>query len=202
MNVQTFPSRLLERAVDEFAKLPSIGRRTALRLVLHMLRQSPETVDRFAEAITALRHEVKFCSVCNNISDTDVCSICSNPKRDASLICVVEHIQDVMMVESTQQFNGLYHVLGGVIDPMGGVGPQNLNISSLESRIAQGGVREVILALSTTMEGDTTNFYLLKLLKPSGVQVSTLARGVSFGDELERTDEITLGRALVNRVPL
>lgn len=202
MNVQTFPSQLLERAVDELSKLPSIGRRTALRLALHLLRQSPEAVDQFADAISALRREVKFCRVCNNISDSDVCSICANPKRDASLICVVEHIQDVMLIENTQQYNGLYHVLGGVINPMGGIGPQNLNIGSLEERIAAGGIREVILALSTTMEGDTTNFYLLKLLKPSGITISTLARGVSFGDELERTDELTLGRALVNRVPL
>lgn len=202
MNPLSFPSKLLEDAVDEFAKLPSVGRRTALRLVLHMLRQPPEAVDRFAGALTALRHDVKFCRVCHNISDSDTCTICANPKRDPALICVVESIKDVLMVESTQQFNGLYHVLGGVINPMEGVGPQSLHIDSLVERVAQGGIREVILALSATMEGDTTNFFILKRLKPSGVSVSTLARGVSFGDELEHTDEITLGRAIVNRVPL
>lgn len=200
MNVQSYPSKLLENAVEEFSKLPGIGRRTALRLVLHILRQNSANVDNFTNAISELRHNVKFCKVCHNISDTEVCPICSNPKRNPAVICVVENIKDVMMVENTQQFNGLYHVLGGVISPMEGISPSDLNIDSLVERVAAGTINEVIMALSATMEGDTTNFYLYKKLSPYNVEVSTLARGVSFGDELEYTDEITLGRAIVNRV--
>lgn len=180
--------------------MPGVGRHTALRLVLHLLNQPDEVVDRFVAAISQLKHEVKFCQVCHNISDTEVCSICANSGRDASIICVVESITDVMMVENTQQFNGLYHVLGGVISPMKGVSPADLHIQSLVDRVAAGQVHEVIMALSPTMEGDTTNFYLYKKLAPFQIEVSTLARGVAFGDELEYTDEITLGRAIVNRV--
>lgn len=200
MNVQSYPSKLLENAVEEFSKLPGIGRRTALRLVLHILRQNSANVDNFTNAISELRHNVKFCKVCHNISDTEICPICSNPKRNPAVICVVENIKDVMMVENTQQFSGLYHVLGGVISPMEGISPSDLNIDSLVDRVAEGGIDEVIMALSATMEGDTTNFYLYKKLSPYNVEVSTLARGVSFGDELEYTDEITLGRAIVNRI--
>lgn len=200
MNVQSYPSKLLENAVDEFSKLPGIGRRTALRLVLYMLRQSTDTVDHFTSSISELIHNVRFCKVCHNISDTEICSICSNPKRNPRVICVVENIKDVMMVENTQQFNGLYHVLGGVISPMDGISPSDLNIQSLVERVASGDVEEVIMALSATMEGDTTNFYLYKKLSSYNVEISTLARGVAFGDELEFTDEVTLGRAIVNRI--
>ncbi len=200
MITQPYPSRLLELAVEEFAKLPGIGKRSALRLVLHLLRQNTADVDRFTESINNLRHNVKFCRVCHNISDSDTCSICASPNRDHSIICVVETIKDVMMIENTHQFNGLYHVLGGVISPMEGIGPAELTISSLINRAAEGNVKEVIMALGATMEGDTTNFYIFKKLKQYPVTVSTLARGVAFGDELEYTDEVTLGRALVNRV--
>lgn len=200
MNVYSYPSKLLENAVEEFSKLPGIGRRTALRLVLHMLRQTPDVVDRFTSAVSELRHNVKFCKVCNNISDTDTCTICSNTKRNSSVVCVVESVKDVMMIEGTQQYSGMYHVLGGVISPMDGIGPDDLNIANLVHRVATGNVVEVIMALSATMEGDTTNFYLYKKIKPYGVEISTLARGMAFGDELEFTDEITLGRAIVNRV--
>lgn len=200
MNVQTYPSKLLESAVEEFSKLPGIGRRSALRLVLHMLRQDRNDVDKFTQALTDLRHNVKFCSVCHNISDTDTCSICASPNRDRTTICVVENIKDVMMVENTHQFNGLYHVLGGVISPMEGIGPADLNIDNLINRVSSGNIKEVIMALSATMEGDTTNFYIFKKLNRYPVSISTLARGVAFGDELEYTDEITLGRALINRI--
>lgn len=200
MNGQ-FPSTLLEKAVGEFAKLPGIGRKTAMRLVLHLLRQDTATVEAFGNAIVTLKHEVKYCRVCHNISDTDTCCICSNPQRDASLICVVENIRDVMAVEATRQFRGLYHVLGGVISPMDGIGPGDLQIESLVSRVEAGGVSEVILALSTTMEGDTTNYYIYRKLAGSGVKLSVIARGVSVGDELEYADEVTLGRSIVNRTP-
>ena len=190
---------MLEKAVGEFAKLPGIGRKTALRLVLHMLRQSDEDVTAFAEAVERLKKEVKYCKVCHNISDTDVCPICSDPRRDASTICVVENVQDVMAVENTQQFHGLYHVLGGIISPMDGIGPNDLEIDSLVERVAQGGVKEVILALSSTMEGDTTNFFIYRKLSPYQINVSVIARGVSIGDEIEYADEITLGRSIVNR---
>ncbi len=198
MNGQ-YPSTLLEKAVNEFAKLPGIGRKTAMRLVLHLLRQDTATVEAFSNAIITLKHEVKYCKVCHNISDTDVCRICSNPQRDASTLCVVENIRDVMAVEATQQFHGLYHVLGGVISPMDGVGPGDLQIDSLVQRVAEGGVKEVILALSTTMEGDTTNFYIYRKLEKMNVKLSIIARGISVGDELEYTDEVTLGRSIVNR---
>ena len=200
MNEQ-FPSALLERAVGEFAKLPGVGRKTAMRLVLHLLRQESEAVEAFANAITTLKREAKFCKVCHNISDTETCCICSNPQRDASTVCVVENIRDVMAVESTQQYRGLYHVLGGVISPIDGTGPGDLQIESLVERVKAGGINEVILALSTTMEGDTTNFYIYRKLEPLGVKLSVIARGIAVGDELEYADEITLGRSIVNRTP-
>lgn len=198
---QQYPSVLLEKAVSEFSKLPGIGRKTALRLVLHLLRQGDSDVQQFASAIAKVKREVKYCRVCHNISDDDVCPICSDPRRDTSLICVVENIQDVMAVENTQQFRGLYHVLGGVISPMDGIGPDQLEIRSLVQRVERGGVSEVILALSSTMEGDTTNFYISRKLAPLNVKLSVIARGISVGDELEYTDEVTLGRSIVNRTP-
>lgn len=199
---QQYPSQLLERAVSEFSRLPGIGRKTALRLVLHLLRQQQETVEGFTSAVSRLRNEVKYCSVCHNISDSDVCPICSNPQRDDSTICVVENIQDVMAVERTGQFHGLYHVLGGIISPMDGIGPSDLQIDSLVERVQQGGVQEVIFALASTMEGDTTNFYISRKLQPLGVRLSVIARGISVGDELEYTDEVTLGRSILNRTPI
>lgn len=197
-----YPSKLLENAVNEFSKLPGIGRKSALRLVLHLLRQEAESVNAFGNSLIQLRNEIKHCKVCHNISDTDECQICSNPSRNKTVICVVENIRDVLSVENTQQFNGLYHVLGGIISPMDGIGPADLEIDSLVERIgAEEEVVEIILALSTTMEGDTTNFYIYRKLKDKPVKITTLARGVSIGDELEYTDEITLGRSLTNRVP-
>ena len=200
MNEQ-FPSVLLERAVSEFAKLPGVGRKTAMRLVLYLLRQEPETVESFAHALTTLKREAKFCKACHNISDTETCRICSNPQRDASTVCVVENIRDVMAVEATQQYRGVYHVLGGVISPIDGIGPGDLQIDSLVERVKAGGIGEVILALSTTMEGDTTNFYIYRKLEPLGVKLSVIARGIAVGDELEYADEVTLGRSIVNRTP-
>lgn len=198
---QSYPSVLLEKAVDEFSKLPGIGRKTAMRLVLYLLRQETSMVENFGNALITLKREVKYCRICHNISDTDVCQICSSPSRDSSLICVVENIRDVMAVENTGQFRGLYHVLGGVISPMDGIGPSDLQIESLVSRVEQGGVDEVILALSSTMEGDTTNFYIYRKLHHTGVRVSVIARGISIGDNLEYTDEVTLGRSIQGRVP-
>lgn len=199
---QQYSSALLGKAVDEFAKLPGIGRKTAMRLVLHTLRLDVDKVDGFCNALTTLRHEVKYCSVCHNISDTEVCAICSNQQRDKSTVCIVENIQDVMAIEATMQFKGLYHVLGGVISPMDGVGPSDLEIQSLVERVAQGGVKEVILALSSTMEGDTTNFFISRKLSGfADVKLTVLARGLSVNNELQYTDEATLGRSIVNRVP-
>jgi recombination protein RecR len=200
MNEQ-YPSVLLERAVKEFSKLPGIGKKTAMRLVLYLLRQDASMTDAFAAALTTLRHEVKYCRVCHNISDTDVCRLCANPQRDAATICVVENVRDVMAIEATQQFHGLYHVLGGVISPMDGVGPGDLELESLIKRVEAGDIKEVIVALSTTMEGDTTGFYIYRKLEHTGVRMSTIARGISVGDELEYADEITLGRSIVNRMP-
>lgn len=200
MHIDRFPSRLLENAVNEFAKLPGIGRKSALRLVLHLLKQDLQEVEIFGNSLIQLRTEIKHCKTCHNISDTDTCSICANPSRNPSIICVVENIKDVMSIENTQQFKGLYHVLGGIISPMDGIGPSDLEIDSLVSRVNGGNTDEVILALSTTMEGDTTNFFIYKKLKNSDVKISTLARGVSIGDELEYTDEVTLGRSIVNRM--
>lgn len=196
---QQYPSQLLEKAVLEFSRLPGIGRKTALRLLLWMLRQDDTDVDKFAEAVIRLKHEVRYCSVCHNISDSDVCPICADPRRDASTVCVVENIQDVMAIENTQQYHGLYHVLGGIISPMDGIGPSDIEIESLIGRVKAGEVSEVILALSPTMEGDTTNFYLYRKLAPTGVRVSVIARGIAVGNELEYTDEVTLGRSIMNR---
>lgn len=199
--MQQYPSQLLERAVEAFSQLPGVGRKTALRLVLHLLRQSTEDVDSFADAVIRVKHDVKYCKVCHNISDNEVCSICSDPRRDASMVCVVENIQDVMAIENTQQFHGLYHVLGGIISPMDGIGPHDLEIESLVERVEEGTVKEIILALASTMEGDTTNFYISRKLKDTGVKLSVIARGISVGDELEYTDEVTLGRSILNRTP-
>ena len=196
---QQYPSVLLEKAVGEFAKLPGIGRKTAMRLVLHLLKQETSAVEAFSSAMSTLKHEVKYCKICHNISDTDVCGICSNPSRDSSTVCVVENIRDVMAIENTQQYRGLYHVLGGVISPMDGIGPSDLEIDSLVERVKEGGVKEVIFALSSTMEGDTTNFYIFRKLAGLDVRLSVIARGISVGDELEYTDEVTLGRSILNR---
>lgn len=196
-----YSSKLLEKAVEEFAKLPGIGKKTALRLVLNLLNREVDDVTRFATAITSLRKQIRFCKKCHNISDIEICQLCSNPSRDNSTLCVVEDIRDVMAIENTQQYRGLYHVLGGVISPMDGIGPQHLNIESLIDKVNSGEVKEIIFALSTTMEGDTTNFYIFKKLKETSVKVSTIARGIAFGDELEYADEITLGRSIANRLP-
>jgi recombination protein RecR len=201
MSFTEFPSRLLENAVNEFASLPGIGRKTAFRLVMNLLRRDASEVKKFGESITRLHDEIHYCMICNNISDTEICSICNDDKREKSLICVVENIQDVMAIENTRQFRGVYHVLGGIISPIDGIGPSDLKIESLEDKVKAGGIAEVILALSTTMEGDTTNFYLFKRLSKYDIPITTLARGVAIGDELEYTDEITLGRAINNRNP-
>ena len=198
---QQFPSLLLDRAVGEFAKLPGIGRKTALRLVLHLLKQSTEDVEAFADALTTMKHDVKYCSVCHNISDTDICPICSDHRRDSSQICVVENIRDVMAIENTMQYHGLYHVLGGIISPLDGVGPSDIEIASLVERVAAGGVSEVILALSPTLEGDTTNFFISKKLRQYHVNITVIARGISVGNELEYADEVTLGRSIFKRTP-
>lgn len=195
----SYPSQLLDKAVGELAKLPGVGRKTALRLALYMLRQTEEDVDKLASSLSELRHDIKYCRICHNISDEDVCPICSDNRRDSSTVCVVENIRDVMAVENTQQYGGLYHVLGGIISPMDGIGPADLEIDSLVERVKAGGVKEVILALSSTMEGDTTNFYISRKLSGENVRVSVIARGISVGDELEYTDEVTLGRAILNR---
>lgn len=195
----SYPSQLLDKAVGELAKLPGVGRKTALRLALYMLRQTEEDVDKLASSLSELRHDIKYCRICHNISDEDVCPICSDKRRDSSTVCVVENIRDVMAVENTQQYGGLYHVLGGIISPMDGIGPADLGIDSLVERVKAGGVKEVILALSSTMEGDTTNFYISRKLAGENVRVSVIARGISVGDELEYTDEVTLGRAILNR---
>lgn len=200
MSISNFPSKLLENTVDEFLRLPGIGKKSALRLVLHLLRQPTDDVNRFAQSIISLKRDIKYCRECNSLSDTDICSICSSPKRNSSILCIVENIRDVMSIESTSQYNGLYYVLGGLISPMDGVGPADLNIEGLLNKISAGTVKEVVMALSATMEGDTTNFYIYKKLKPFGVDVTAIARGVAFGDDLEYADEITLGRAIVNRV--
>jgi recombination protein RecR len=200
MSHQQYPSSLLENAVNEFSKLPGIGRKTALRLSLHLLRQSEVETERFGNAMIQLRKEIKYCRVCHNISDTDVCQICANPARDNKTICVVETIRDVMSIENTQQFKGLYHVLGGIISPMDGVGPGDIEINSLIERVEKEEIKEVILALGATIEGDTTNFYIYRKLSPFDVRITTIARGVAVGDELEYADEVTLGRSILNRI--
>lgn len=198
---QQFPSVLLEKAVGEFAKLPGIGRKTALRLVLHLLRQDSDEVEQFVQAVSKMRHDIQYCHICHNISDTDICSICADEHRDTTIVCVVENIQDVMAIENTQQFSGVYHVLGGIISPMDGIGPDQLEIHSLIDRVQNGGIKEVVLALSSTMEGDTTNFFIARKLTDFKVKISVIARGISVGDELEYTDEVTLGRSILNRTP-
>lgn len=190
---------MLEQAVSEFSKLPGIGRKTALRLVLWILRQEDASVTQFADAIQQLKQGVKYCHICHNISDTDICPICNDSRRDITTVCVVENIQDVMAIENTQQYHGLYHVLGGIISPMDGIGPNDIEIESLINRVDEGGVQEVILALSPTMEGDTTNFYIYRKLSGFDIKISVIARGVAVGNELEYTDEVTLGRSIMNR---
>ena len=199
---QTFPSKLLEDAVGAFQLLPGIGRKTATRLVLHLLKQDQEEVKRFTNSISRARNEIRYCRRCHNISDADLCPICANPRRDATTLCVVENIQDVLAIENTQQYLGLYHVLGGIISPMDGVGPSDITIDSLVERVATGEVKEVIFALSPTMEGDTTNFFIQRKLAPYKVRTTVIARGIAVGDELEYADEVTLGRAIANRIDL
>lgn len=196
-----FSSKLLENAVNEFSSLPGIGQKTALRLVLHLLNRPNIEVEKFSHALTVLKRDIRFCEVCYNISDHPMCQICSSVKRDKSLVCVVEDTRDVMAIENTGTFQGVYHVLGGLISPMDGIGPSDLTIDGLVERVNSGGIKEVILAISATMEGDTTIFYLYKKLKDSGIQISTIARGIAFGGELEYVDEITLGRSIATRIP-
>ncbi len=196
-----FSSKLLENAVYEISQLPGIGKRTALRLVLHLLKQSERQTEQLTGALTQLRSMVRFCSNCHNISDTELCEICANPKRDGSLVCVVEDIRDVMAIENTGQYKGKYHVLGGKISPMEGVGPQDLTVASLVTKVKEGEINELIFALSSTMEGDTTNFYIFKQIEGLEVRTSAIARGIAVGDELEYADEVTLGRSILNRVP-
>lgn len=200
MNNSQYPSLLLENAVNELSRLPGIGPKTAMRLALFLLKEKKEDVNKFAESIRLLREEIRYCKECYNISDADVCSICSNPRRDRSLVCVVESVRDVMAIENTQQFGGVYHVLGGVISPMDGIGPDDLNVDPLVEKVKAGDVKEVVFALSATMEGDTTNFYIYRKIAGGTVKITTIARGVAIGDELAYADEVTLGRSLVNRL--
>jgi len=197
-----FSSSLLENAVAEFAKLPGIGKKTALRLVLHLIKQEANSVIQFSEAISKLRKEIKFCSRCYNISDTELCNICSNHSRKQGLLCVVENIRDVIAIESTQQFNGVYHVLGGIISPLDGVGPEQLTIDSLINRITHEGITEIIFALNANIQGDTTIYYISKKLKDLSVKITTIARGIAFGGELEYADEMTLAKSISNRIPV
>ena len=198
---QLYSSKLLENVVVEFSKLPGIGKKTAMRMALHLLKQDEETVNRFGQAIIQLRSEVRYCMECHNLSDTEVCGICKNPRRNHSIVCVVETVRDVMSIENTLQYQGVYHVLGGVISPMDGIGPADLNMDTLVQKVTTGAVSEVILALNATMEGDTTNFYIYRKIKNETVMVTSLARGLSVGDELEYADQVTLGRSIVNRMP-
>lgn len=195
------PSKLIESAVNEFARLPGIGKKTALRLVLHLLRKKPEEVEHFSETIHRMRSEIQFCQRCNNVSDHQLCNICESPSRDSQVVCVVENIRDLMAIESTNSFHGSYHVLGGVISPMDGVGPEDLEIASLEKRVDEFEVKELIMAMSPTMEGDTTIFYLTRMFNGKPIQITTISRGISFGGELEYTDELTLARSIHNRLP-
>ena len=197
-----FSSQLLENAVNEFAKLPGIGKKTALRLVLHLIKQDINEVENFSETISKMRNEIKFCSRCYNISDTDTCKICSNSMRQQHLLCVVENIRDVIAIESTQQYNGLYHVLGGVISPLDGIGPEQLTINPLIHRIKNESIEEVIFALSPNIQGDTTIYYIGRILKESTVKITTIARGIAFGGELEYADEMTLAKSISNRIPV
>ena len=196
-----FSSKLIEEAVNEFSKLPGVGKRTALRFVLHLMKQNTADVNQFGNAFIKLRNDLRYCEKCHNVSDKPLCDVCANPHRDQSTVCIVEDIRDVMAIENTQQYRGVYHVLGGIISPMDGIGPSDLTIESLVSKASTGEIKEVIMALSTTMEGDTTNFYIYKRLKDYGISMSTIARGIAIGDELEYADEITLGRSIINRTP-
>jgi len=199
--VNSYSSKLVENTVNELAKLPGIGKKTALRLTLHLIKQDLSDVEALSKSILRMRDEIKFCKNCHNISDSDICEICANPKRDHSIICIVEDIRDVMAIENTAQYKGIYHILGGIISPMDGIGPNDLNIKSLINKVAQGNINEIIMALSTTIEGDTTIFYIYKKIKDFKLSITTIARGVAIGDELEYTDEITLGRSIINRTP-
>lgn len=199
--MEEYPSKLLANAIEQFSSLPGVGKRTAMRLALFLLKQEKEEVNRFGEAFIKLRNEILYCDKCYNISEESTCRICAHPGRDESMICVVEDVRDVMAIENTAQYKGLYHVLGGIISPMDGIGPSDLRIEELVNRVAVGSVKEVIMALSTTMEGDTTNFYIFKRLKGFEINVSAIARGIAIGNELEYADELTLGRSLINRVP-
>lgn len=201
MHQSQYPSTLLQKAVTEISRLPGIGSKTALRLALHLLKQEVTEVDALSDSIKEMRHNINYCKCCHNISDTDLCEICGNESRDKSTICVVENVRDVMAIEGTLQYKGVYHVLGGIISPMDGIGPADLEIQSLVDRVNQGGIEEVILALSPTMEGDTTNFFIFRKLQDTGVKITVIARGVAQNDELQYTDEVTLGRALAGRVP-
>ncbi len=197
--MQSYPSYLLENAVNQLSKLPGVGRKSALRLALHLLRQDSQQVNDFAQSILLLKNEVKYCKVCRNISDSDVCSICSDPKRDATTVCVVETIKEVMLIEETEQYKGLYHVLGGVISPMDGIKPSDLEIKSLVDRVSKGEIKEIVFALSPTMEGDTTAYYIARKLQGTNVKMTTIARGISVGDELQYSDSVTLGRSILDR---
>jgi len=199
--VQNYPSKLLEQAVNELSRLPGIGRKTALRLALHLVRSQPSEVEKLGESLIRLRREIRYCRECSNISDDEICSICADPRRDHGLVCVVETIRDVMAIENTGQFSGVYHVLGGIISPIEGIGPQDLHLEALLTRAGNGLIREVLLALPATIEGDTTNFFLYRKLLEFDLKITTIARGISVGDELEHTDEVTLGRSILNRTP-
>lgn len=197
-----FSSKLIENAVNEFSKLPGIGKKTALRMVLQLLKMEKGQVDGFADAVSRMRHEVRFCTACHNVSDTEICSICASPGRNKAQICVVENIRDVIAIEGTQQYNGLYHLLGGILSPLDGVGPEQLNIDSLQHRVQENGVEEIIMALSPTIEGDTTVYYIARQLKELPVRITTIARGIAFGGELEYADEMTLARSIAKRLPI
>jgi recombination protein RecR len=199
--MNTFPSKLVENAVNELSRLPGIGKKTAIRLSLHLLKQDSIIAEALGNSILKMRQNIKYCTNCHNISDTEICEICANPQRDHSLICVVEDVRDVMAIENTAQFHGIYHILGGIISPMEGIGPDDLNIETLVKKVRLGNIHEIVMALSSTIEGDTTNFYLYKMLKNFPIVISTIARGISVGDELEYADEVTLGRSIINRIP-
>ncbi|MCD4774027.1 MAG: recombination mediator RecR [Bacteroidales bacterium] len=199
--MNSFSSKLVEEVVNELAKLPGIGKKTALRLVLHLLKQDIPEVEKLGKSIIKMRNEIKFCKKCFNISDSEICEICNNPKRNHNIICIVEDIRDVMAIENTAQYSGIYHILGGIISPMDGIGPNDLNITPLIEKVKSGNIKEIIMALPTTIEGDTTNFYIYKQIKNTGVKASVIARGISIGDDLEYADEITLGRSIINRTP-
>jgi len=199
--MNSYSSKLVENAVNELARLPGIGKKTALRLALHLLKKEDNVAESLGNSLIKMRSEIMFCTECFNISDSEICEICANPNRTKETICVVEDIRDVMAIENTGQYKGVYHILGGIISPMDGIGPNDLHIDSLINRVSQGNIQEVIMALSTTIEGDTTNFYIYKKLKDFKVTISTIARGIAIGDELEYTDEVTLGRSIINRMP-